>query len=59
LVIPGEKAPDELRSTVNDDQYGEFLGDKLNGNSEEAKNIKNLIQNMEHNLSKNAFFRFL
>ena len=59
LVIPGEKAPDQLRTTVNEDQYGEFLGDKLNGNSEEAKNIKNLIQNMEHNLSKNAFFRFL
>jgi len=48
-----------LRSTVNEDQYGEFIGDKLNNNTDEAKNIKNLIKNMEHNLSKNAFFRFL
>ena len=60
LVVPGAKAKDDLRTTnAMEDKFGEFLGDKLNSNSDEAKNIKNLIQSMEGNLTKNAFYRFL
>ena len=55
LVIPGQKI-DLMQSVA---RYGQFLDDRLNADSDEAKNIKIFLQELQHRLDKDTFARFL
>lgn len=55
LIIPGQKL--DILNTVA--RYGQFLDDRLNSDTTEAKNTKIFLQELEHRLDKNTFSRFL
>lgn len=40
-------------------KYGEFLDDKLNNDTTEAKNMKAFIEELQERLDKDTFARFL
>lgn len=53
--MPGQKG--ELYQSIN--KYGEFLDDRLNSDSMEAKNTKIFLQELQQRLDKGTFARFL
>ena len=55
LVIPGEKT--DLFQSVW--RYGEYLDDRLNSDTPEAKNTKIFLQELQQRLDKSKFARFL
>lgn len=55
LIIPGQKV-DLLQAVA---RYGQLLDDRLNSESEEAKNTKIFLEELEQRLDKDTFARFL
>ena len=53
--MPGQKG--EMYQSVN--KYGEFLDDRLNSDSLEAKNVKVFLQELQQRLDKASFAKFL
>lgn len=60
LVIPGKGNLDDLRmSFANNGKYGEYLDDKLNANTLEAKSMKQFLEELSQRLDKHLFSKFI
>ena len=55
LILPGHKG--ELYQSIS--RYGEFMDDRLNSDSAEAKNVKIFLQELQQRLDKGTFAKFL
>ena len=60
LVIPGKGTADDLRqSFVGGGKYGEYIDDKINAGTIEAKSMRTFLNELEKRLERHLFVKFL